>query len=218
MEHPAEHLEHLEHQQHAAHDPFDKRVAMTMALVAACLATMTMLGHRAHNETIRHRIEAGDRRTQAGDKRTQAANQWAYYQAKNIRRHSYQQNMVLLDVLPKQPGAQVTAQVEKARADWQKQLDEYKVELPRHMADAQKLDGEAVQLEKDSLESLKLSEHYHHLGTDLDIAELGVELSLVLCSLAVLTKRGAFWYAGILAGSIGVVFGAVRLVLHLAHG
>src|SRR5262245_15732413 len=97
MEHPGEHLEHVEHQQHAALNPFDKRVAMTLAIVAACLAAMTMLGHRAHNETLRLRIEASD-------KRTQAANQWAYYQAKNIRRHAYKKDMIFLNILPKVSG------------------------------------------------------------------------------------------------------------------
>jgi len=37
----AEHVEHVEHQQHAAHSPFDRRVAMTMAIVAAMLAAVT---------------------------------------------------------------------------------------------------------------------------------------------------------------------------------
>jgi hypothetical protein len=38
MEH---HLEHAEHAQHAAHDPFDRRVTMTIAIIAAMLACVT---------------------------------------------------------------------------------------------------------------------------------------------------------------------------------
>ena len=41
-----EHLEHAEHAQHAAHNPFDRRVAMSMAIVAAVLACVAMLSHR----------------------------------------------------------------------------------------------------------------------------------------------------------------------------
>src|SRR5436309_2594410 len=33
MEHPAEHVEHVQHQEHASHSPFDRKVAMTMAIV-----------------------------------------------------------------------------------------------------------------------------------------------------------------------------------------
>jgi hypothetical protein len=33
-------------------DPFDRHVAMSMAIVAALLACVTMLSHRAHTETL----------------------------------------------------------------------------------------------------------------------------------------------------------------------
>jgi hypothetical protein len=201
MEHPAEHLEHLEHQKHAAHDPFDKRVAMTMAIVAACLAAMTMLGHRAHNETLRYRIEAGDFRTQA-------ANQWSYYQAKNIRQHAYQKDLVFLNILPKGNGT--TEEVETTRKRWQDQLDKYGKELPQMMEKAKGLEAEAAKLEDKS-------KHTHHLADHLDLAELGVELALVLCSLAVLTKRRAFWFAGIISGALGVGVGIFAYVQHLLH-
>ena len=45
-------MEHAEHAVHAAHDPFDRRVSMTIAIVAAALACITMLSHRAHNATF----------------------------------------------------------------------------------------------------------------------------------------------------------------------
>ena len=51
----------------------------------------------------------------------------------------------------------------------------------------------------------------HHLGDRYDMAELGVEIGLVLCSLAVLTKRRGFWYAGMLCGAVGVVLMGVGL-------
>ena len=38
---------------HAA-DPFDKRVAMSMAIVAAALAFVAMLSHRAHNKVLQY--------------------------------------------------------------------------------------------------------------------------------------------------------------------
>jgi len=52
------HLEHAEHAQHAAHSPFDRRVTMTIAIIAAMLACVTLLSHRAHNETLALEIEA----------------------------------------------------------------------------------------------------------------------------------------------------------------
>src|SRR5256885_8525131 len=70
-----EHLEHAEHAQHPVQDPFYRQVAMTMAIVAAALACVTMLSHREHTETLRLQNEATIHHTQASD-------QWAYYQAK----------------------------------------------------------------------------------------------------------------------------------------
>src|SRR5260370_42497114 len=49
---PEHHIEHAQHAEHASHDEFNKRVTMSIAIVAAVLACVTMLGHRAHNETL----------------------------------------------------------------------------------------------------------------------------------------------------------------------
>src|SRR5947209_8651740 len=85
-----EHLEHIEHAQHAAHSPFDRNVAMTIAIVAAALACVTMLSHRAHNETLQRQTEANRWQTMANIYHTKASDQWGYYQAKNIRKHQYE--------------------------------------------------------------------------------------------------------------------------------
>ena len=48
-------------------------VSLTMAVLAVLVAVVTLLGHRAHTEEVVLQATASD--------------QWAYYQAKNIRRH-----------------------------------------------------------------------------------------------------------------------------------
>src|SRR5439155_1369572 len=53
------------------------------AIVAAVLACVTMLGHRAHNQTLILQGEALDLQTKASINSTKAANKWAYYQGKN---------------------------------------------------------------------------------------------------------------------------------------
>ena len=53
-----EHLEHAEHAEHAAHNPYDRRVALTIAVVAAALAGVTLLSHRSHTETLQKQIES----------------------------------------------------------------------------------------------------------------------------------------------------------------
>ena len=61
--------EHVEH----AEAPFDKRVAATMAIIAAVLAVVSVLGHIATTEELLLQQKASD--------------QWSYYQAKSIRRY-----------------------------------------------------------------------------------------------------------------------------------
>jgi len=61
--------EHAEH----AHNPFDKRVAASMAIIAAGLAVVSVLGHYFNTEELMAQQRASD--------------QWSYYQAKSIRRY-----------------------------------------------------------------------------------------------------------------------------------
>lgn len=74
---PEHHIEHAEHAAHAVHDNFNKQVTMSIAIVAAVLAAVTMLGHRAHNDTLRLQGEALDFQTKASIKSTKTANKWA---------------------------------------------------------------------------------------------------------------------------------------------
>lgn len=61
----------LEEKIEEARETADKRIGLTMAIVAVLLAVATMLGHRTHTEEVLIQ--------------TKAADQWAYYQAKNTR-------------------------------------------------------------------------------------------------------------------------------------
>jgi hypothetical protein len=193
----AEHLEHIEHHQHAAHNPMDRIVAMTMAIVAAVLAAVTLLSHRAHNDTLRLQTEASRLQTEASDK-------WNEFQANNIRNHEYQVDVALLGVLTKEANKQSEARA--AQKEWQDKVDSYKTKLP-------KLQNEAKDKEAQVKERQEESHLSHERGTRFDLGELGVELSLVLCSLCVLTKRLSFWYAGIGTGVLGVVIALTGFTL-----
>src|SRR5262245_12899445 len=70
--------EEAEHASHHAFDPFDRRVAMSMVVIAAVLAAVKVLGHRTHNDTLAYQIKAGVAHTQESD-------QWNFFQAKKMR-------------------------------------------------------------------------------------------------------------------------------------
>src|ERR1700683_2749370 len=65
--------EEVEEHVHHAKEPFDKLVAGTMAGVAAFLAIVSVLGQHFNTEKLLNQEKSSD--------------QWAFYQAKDIRRY-----------------------------------------------------------------------------------------------------------------------------------
>src|SRR3984893_7739662 len=66
-------------------NPFLVPVSVTISILAVLVAAVTLLGHRAHTEELLLQAKATD--------------QWAYYQAKNIRLHEMQAVADMLGVL-----------------------------------------------------------------------------------------------------------------------
>src|SRR5262245_36691436 len=189
---PEQHIEHAAHASHASHDAFDKQVTLSIAIVAAVLAAVTMLGHRAHNETLQLQGEAGIQHNAA-------TNKWAQYQASNIRDHMYQSLLELSASLPaKSDSKETQGEIDAARQRWQDQRNKYKKNLPEYK-------GEAETLEEQSKVKIGESHVTHARGTRFDLGELGLQLGVVLCSLAILTKMKSFWYAGLLGALAGLL-------------
>ena len=195
------HLEHAEHAQHAAHDPFDRRVAMTMTIVAAVLACVTMLGHRAHNDTLRLLNEQNELQIEANISHTQATDKWGEFQANNTRQHELKDRLRLLPINTHQPGSE--AELKEVQREGLEKLNNYEKKLPKLEKEARDLEDKGKTFQDKAKEKLDESKHAHHRGDRFDVAELGVELALVLCSIAVLTKQRGFWFAGITVGVVG---------------
>lgn len=201
MSSPAEHLEHAERAHHAAHDDFARKVAMTISIVAAVLACTTLLSHRGHTETLRLQGEANRLQTEADILHTRAADQWGFYQAKNIRAHQYEALDQMLGVLAKQSGSDAAA--DKLRADWAGQVRKYEAELPPMQDEARKLEADAGEKIEQAERRMEASHAVHRRVDRYDLGELSVELALVICSVAVLTRQRSFWISGIVFGALG---------------
>ena len=213
---PEHHIEHAEHSAHAGHDPFERRVIMTVAIIAALLAAVTLLSHRAHNATLQFQLEATDAMTEA-------SNQWNYFQSKKNRQYLYEtadrQTMALLT--QPIPGVPRTSDQFKA---WKKEIDElakpWRKDVARYKEQTAKIEEKANEYMEEARKHRAESKHMHHLGDRYDMAELGVEVGLVLCSLAVLTRRRGFWYSGMacaLAGVVVSLWGVVEQYGAVAH-
>jgi hypothetical protein len=210
------HLEHAEHAQHHAHDPFDRKVAMTMAIVAAVLACVTLLSHRAHTETLRLQGEATRLRSEANIFHTQATDEWNFFQANNIRNHAYQAYLELLPILATAPGTESRRQ--KLEQDWSSKVEQYKDKLPPMQDKAKELVKQAEEKQDEAAEKIRESQHVHHRADRYDLGELGVEIALVLCAIALLTKNWRFWYAGMAICVVGALLAlSGYLGLFLSH-
>ena len=196
-----ESLEQAEHAQHASHGGFDKRVAVTIAMIAAVLAGVSVLGHRAHNDVLRLQSEAAV-------KEVSSSNGWAWYQATKGRQQALDLNRQTLELLTIPAGA-----AEKRDAiikDWNKKIAKYDKDLEERKTLAENAKKDADKLTDES--------HFiHSQGNRLDAAHLVVELGLVLGTIAILTKRKSFWAAGIVGCVLGIGITASALTMMPHH-
>ena len=167
--------EHAEH----AHDQFSRKAGATMAIIAAALAVVAVYGHIMTTEELLKQQKSSD--------------QWAYYQAKSLRRY---QSEVAVDLFKVNGG-------EKAAAA----ADKYAAAVTKYRSDMEEIQKKAEELERES-ESDGRKALRAHLG------EVFLEIAIVLSSLAVLARRPLFWYAGIISAACGVVIAVTTLMVH----
>ncbi len=117
--------EELDEHAHHAKDPFDKRVAVTMAIIAAVLATVSVFAHVFANEELLLQQQASD--------------QWSYYQAKSIRRY---QSDVARDTFRVQMNAKAEDAAELA--------DKYERNAQKYEKEGEEIQTEARKLETES--------------------------------------------------------------------
>jgi glutamine synthetase type III len=179
----ADELEELkEHAEKAREDRSLAAVSLTMAVLAVCVAVVSLLGHRAHTEEVVLQAKASD--------------QWAYYQAKSIREHE--------DVLFTELAGVVTSNDATAAA---KVCQKFEQEAERYKHDKDEIKGEADKLEGEVILEQRRADRY-------DLAEVFLEIGLVVTSITLLSGRRIFWHLGIVLGVVGVVVAVTGAIVH----
>ncbi len=172
-------------QEHAEHAKEDRRMApvsVTMAALAVLVAVVSLLGHRAHTEEVVLQAKSSD--------------QWAYYQAKNIRRHTDELFTDLTSVTPTTDAAQLG----KLRAQYSQEATRYK--------DEQKgIEDQAHELEAEVVTERNRADRF-------DLAEVFLEVGLVITSITLLSGRRYFWGIGIVLGVIGLAVSSMAFMVH----
>lgn len=179
----ADELQELqEHAEHAQHNPSLAPVSLTMAIVAVLVATVSLLGHRAHTEEVVLQNKVSD--------------QWAFYQAKNIRRHTDELFADIASVIASKDAEQTAKLREKYTAEAERYRDEQK-----------DLDAEARKLQQETQQERKRADRY-------DLAEVFLEIALVITSITLLSGRRVFWHLGIIMAILGIIVSATGFLIH----
>jgi hypothetical protein len=171
-----------EHAEHGQNNPALAPVSVTMAILAVLVAVVTLLGHRAHTEEVVLQAKASD--------------QWAYYQAKNIRRH---EDEIAADVTSVQPTTDATALA--------KVQGKYSGEAARYKDEQKEIEDKAREMEGEVATERNRADRY-------DLAEVFLEVGLVITSITLLSGRRLFWLLGIALALIGISLALTGFFVH----
>jgi hypothetical protein len=157
-------------------------VTVTMAIFAVLVAAVSLLGHRAHTEEILLQTKATD--------------QWAYYQAKDIRRRSYELFLDEVSVFSLQNSEKVA-----------KIKDKYAKEVDKYRDQQNDIEGEARKAEDEVNLQGRRADRF-------DLGEVLLEAALVICSITLLTRKRIFWGLGLVLGILGMAVGVSGFFTH----
>jgi hypothetical protein len=172
-----------------AADRFRNRAALLVAVLAAILAVGGLGGGNATDDLIGHSIRANDA--------------WAFYQAKNIRQTVYELAADDLEAnLPGLPAA--------ARASAEKRLEAYRETAARYDSEPH---ASGDPLKGEGKKELLLQARSHEQArdraaeqdTNFDLAEVALQLALVLASVAILAVNRAILILSAVLGLAGTL-------------
>lgn len=169
--------EHREHAEHAAHaqDGFISRVSITVAVLAVLAAAAGSL------ETV----EAGGAITAASDAvlaQDKATDAWNEYQADSLKRHVYG--------LAADNGGPRAGQYRATADDQSRKQGEIRARARADESERDRLMAES-----------RAHERRHHR---LTAAATLLEIAIAICTVAIVTRRRAFWAGSLALGIAGV--------------
>ena len=164
-----------------ADDPAGKKIGILAAILAVFLAVVTILSHRAHTDAVVMKTEAND--------------QWAFYQAKNIRSTVLGTTSELLTLMA--PKSEATSAA-----------------LAKYQSDRKRYEGENKEIQATAMERDKESKVAEAKALRFDLGEGLLEIGLVLTSMYFISRKKMFPVIGVAAGIGGTVVAALGLLIH----
>ena len=167
--------------EHGAHNPSLAPVSLSMAILSVLVAVVGLMGHRAHTEETVLQTKAND--------------QWAYYQAKDIRLHM---DKAIADL------ESFVAVSDPAKAAHAREAN--LAEAEKYKKQTEELQSEAKDLDRETDLASRRANRY-------DLGEIFLEVALVITSITLLSGRRVFWHAGLVLGGTGMVVASTALLV-----
>lgn len=186
-----------------AEDPFAKRIAISIALLAVCISFIGNYGDNAKTDSI--------------IKTTAAANQWSYFQAKSVKQHAYTLDKDILSVLA--PGTVDAAKRDELVKAYDAKIaayDQQKKDIGFGKKDASGAWVEVMEDGKPVISATQYEQEAEHgikINDRCDLASLLLSLGVILCSVAILMKHPFVWIGGLVVGFGGAVVGATAFLM-----
>jgi hypothetical protein len=155
----------------------ERVIGLIIAVIAVVLAIVSALGHETHNDEILAHVDAAD--------------QYAFYQSKK-ERHAQ------IDLMTDNVRLQQDRLSPAGQAQASTLLAGYAAEI-QHL----EKDGKDIKAKGDDLmaESTRLAKK----AGVLDLAEIALQIALVLCSISILTGQNLFARMGVTLALAGVI-------------
>ena len=172
-----------------ASNPFTRRVALFVAVYAVALAISSLGGSNAAEDMLMAQ--------------QRASNQWNYYQARVSRENLYLLEAEKFDLELEARGAAL-AETERRRLEYlrdkyRRKVEEYKTEKDVILAEFHK--------EETARDEAQRRDTYFDLG------DIGLQIAIVLASVAMLADKRWAFIASLIVAAVGVLLAANGLAL-----
>lgn len=171
--------------EHAEHAAHNRQLAPVSLTMAFLAVAVAVVSLLGHRKHTDEVVLQG-----------KANDAWGYYQGKDVRLHADKQFAALVGFL----AVTDSAKADQARKTNEAEIEEYGKQTKEIRAEAEKLGAEM------RLESRRADR--------FDLAEVFLEIALVITSITLLSGKRMFWYAGIVLGAVGLITACTSLVVH----
>jgi Domain of unknown function (DUF4337) len=166
---------------------FLKQIALTTAILAAFAAVAALLAGSTVNEALVEKTEATTLQAQASD-------QWAYYQAKGVKR----------EIQEAAPNAWLAA--------GKVPPPKFAQEASRYRGEQKEIDQKARELERRRDERSREADHLLHAHHGYANAVALFQVSIALGAVAALSRSRWVWYGSMATGAAGIALFAVTFL------